>query len=80
MRLKKLIFDYDVIVTSRTPLGLPPNRAKFDVSTPSSFGGVKTDTQTNRIALYSQGTLTGSIYDLWTLFSQNVLVLLPIGQ
>ena len=41
MRLKKINFDYDVIVTSQVPY------AKLDVCTSSSFRGVKTD----RIAL-----------------------------
>ena len=48
----KIILDYDVIVTLKTPYDTHPkkviNRAEFDVSTQSSFGRVKTD----RIALY----------------------------
>ena len=43
-------------MTSQTPYDTYPeeviNRAKFDASTPASFGGVKADTQTDRIALY----------------------------
>ena len=50
--LKKYIFNPDDIKTSKTSLRYSQRsgdqRAKFDVCTPSSFGGVKTD----RIALY----------------------------
>ena len=48
--IKKNSFDYDVIVTSRIPYDahhvVKINRAKFDVCRPSSFRGVKTNTQT----------------------------------
>ena len=40
--------------------GVVINRAKFETCTHSSFRGVKTDTQTDRIALY---TLDKSMYD-----------------
>ena len=40
-------FPYD------THHGMVINRAKFDTCTSSCFRGVKTDTQTDRIALYS---------------------------
>ena len=43
-------------MTSRAPCNTHPeegiNPAKFDVSTTSSFEGVKTDRHTDRIALY----------------------------
>ena len=52
----KIIFYFGVMVTSQTPYDTHPeeviNRAKFDISTSSSFGGVKTDRHTDRIALY----------------------------
>ena len=52
----KMIFGYDVIVTSRTPYdthhGVVINRVKLDACTSSNFGRVKTDGQTERIALY----------------------------
>ena len=66
---KTSIFEYDVIMTSRTPYdthhGAVINRDKFDACTSSSFKGVKTErhacmhththihTQTDRIALHS---------------------------
>ena len=54
---KKIIFDYDLMMTSSTPYdthhGVVTNRAKFDASTSSTFIGVKTDRHTDRIALYS---------------------------
>ena len=54
-------------MTSRTPFdthhGVVINRAKFDAFTFSSFRVVKTDTQTDRIALYSiESILKGSIH------------------
>ena len=52
-----MIVDYDVIVTSRTPYDTHAeeviNRAKLNVNTPGSVGGVKTDRHTDRIALYT---------------------------
>ena len=60
MRCKKIIFNYDTIVTSRTTydtnLEELINRAKFVVCTPGCFIGVKIDRQTHRytdrIAIY----------------------------
>ena len=44
-KIKKVIFDCDVVMTSRTPVDIYPRemvtRAKFNVCTPISFGGVK---------------------------------------
>ena len=51
-KFKKLISDFDVIVTSRTPydtyLKKMINCAKFDVCKPNSFGRAKTDRQTSK--------------------------------
>ena len=46
--LKKIMFDYNVTCLIMMVI----NRAKFDVCTPTIFGGVKTHRRTERIALY----------------------------
>ena len=52
----KNIFDYDSPWRHESPHDIHSkngiNRAKFDIRTPSSFGGVKTNRHTERIALY----------------------------
>ena len=54
----KIVFNYDVILTSQhsydTQDGMVINRAKFDSSPYSSFGGVKTNThrQTELRSIY----------------------------
>ena len=56
-KFKKIIFNYNVTDASPTPFdthhGVVINRAKFDACTSSSFRGVKTNTQTDKIALYT---------------------------
>ena len=54
--LKKVIFDLDVIVKSRSPydthFGMVINCAEFVVCAPGCFGEVKIDKHTDRIGLY----------------------------
>ena len=54
MKNLKTYLCYDVIITSRTPYDthMVINCARFDVSKSSSFGGVKTHLQTERILIY----------------------------
>ena len=52
------------------------NRAKFDACTCSSFRGVKTDTQTDRIALYILEVV--SLMDLKDLMSATFFVMVGL--
>ena len=52
-KLKKIIFEFEVIMMSKPPFGTQPwvviNCAKFGHRRSNSFGGVKTQTHTHRI-------------------------------
>ena len=76
--LKKIMFNYDVIMTSLTPYDIHSkqvnNGAKFDDWTPRRFGGVKADRHTDRIALYiSNDRLYYTFKDNCTNLSQKFI-------
>ena len=56
MRIEKIIFDYDVVETSRTPYGAHPgeviSRARSLARMPSRFGGDKAHVHTGRPMLH----------------------------
>ena len=55
-------------------------RAKFDARTSSSFRGVKTDTQTDRIALYSRDYTTRNAMLGWNVKFLILVVVLSTAE